>query len=180
MRVITGISRGIKLQTLEGTDVRPTTDMVKEAIFNTIQFEITGQTFLDLFAGSGQIGIEALSRGAKSATFVDANPDAVKVIKNNLEKTRLSNNATVFRNDYFSFLAATNEKFDIIFLDPPYRQNILEKALNTAVNCLSSNGFIICEHPVDIPLPEFVGNLKATKTTRYGKICITIYRKESE
>ena len=105
---------------------------------------------------------------------------AVKVIKNNLEKTRLSTNATVFRNDYFSFLAATNEKFDIIFLDPPYRQNILEKALNTAVNCLSSNGFIICEHPMDIPLPEFVGNLKATKTTRYGKICITIYRKESE
>ena len=107
MRVITGIARGRKLETLSGNDVRPTTDKVKEAIFSSIQFDIEGRRILDLFAGSGQLGIEALSRGAKSATFVDLNTDAFAVIERNLKNTGLKEMAKVMRADYFSFCAGT-------------------------------------------------------------------------
>ena len=120
MRVITGTARGRVLRTLEGEDVRPTTDRVKEAVFSIIQFEIEGRRVLDLFAGSGQLGIEALSRGAASATFVDMSKDSLSAVKYNLEHTKLGDNAKVVQTDALSFLKLTKDKFDLVFLDPPY------------------------------------------------------------
>ena len=117
MRVITGTARGRVLRTLEGEDVRPTTDRVKEAVFSIIQFEIEGRRVLDLFAGSGQLGIEALSRGAASATFVDMSKDSLSTVKYNLEHTKLGDNAKVVQTDALSFLKLTKDKFDIVFLD---------------------------------------------------------------
>ena len=116
MRVITGIARGRKLMEPEGMDIRPTTDNVKESIFNIIQFDIEGRKVLDLFAGTGQLGIEALSRGAESCVFVDQSKAAVKLVKDNLKKTQLENGRVV-QGDSISFLAG-REKFDLIFLDP--------------------------------------------------------------
>lgn len=125
MRVITGTARGRVLRTLEGEDVRPTTDRVKEAVFSIIQFEIEGRRVLDLFAGSGQLGIEALSRGAASATFVDMSKDSLSAVKYNLEHTKLGDNAKVVQTDALSFLKLTKDKFDIVFLDPPYASSLV-------------------------------------------------------
>ena len=129
MRVITGSARGRRLETLEGEDVRPTTDRVKEAVFSIIQFETEGRVFLDLFAGSGQMGIEALSRGADSAYFVDNSKKSVETVKRNLKTTRLEDRAKVFQMDYRSFLAANSKSFDIVFLDPPYKTGALQDSL---------------------------------------------------
>ena len=180
MRVITGSAKGRRLDTLEGTDVRPTTDMVKEAVFSAIQFDIEGRAFLDLFAGCGQIGIEAVSRGAKSSTFIDSNPNAISVIKGNLSKTGFTDKAKVIKGEYSSFLASTKEKFDIAFLDPPYRLNILNDALNTVTSVMSNHGIIICEHPSDVTVPESVNGFSLEKQRKYSKIIISIYRKDSE
>lgn len=125
MRVITGTARGRVLRTLEGEDVRPTTDRVKEAVFSIIQFEIEGRRVLDLFAGSGQLGIEALSRGAASATFVDMSKDSLSAVKYNLEHTKLGDNAKVVQTDALSFLKLTKDRFDIVFLDPPYASSLV-------------------------------------------------------
>mgnify|MGYP002675531026 CR=1 FL=1 len=116
MRVITGTARGRVLRTLEGEDVRPTTDRVKEAVFSIIQFEIEGRRVLDLFAGSGQLGIEALSRGADSATFVDMSKDSLATVKYNLEHTKLGDRAKVIQTDALSFLKLTKDRFDIVFI----------------------------------------------------------------
>ncbi len=180
MRVITGLAKGRKLDTLEGTDVRPTTDMVKEAVFSAIQFDIEGRAFLDLFAGSGQMGIEAISRGAKNATFIDSNPDAISVIKGNLSKTGFTDKSKVIRGEYNSFLASTNEKFDIAFLDPPYRLNILETALNAVTDVMNKHGIIVCEHPTDVSVPEAINGFCLDRQRKYSKIIISIYRKDSE
>ncbi len=179
MRVITGIAKGRRLKTLEGNDVRPTTDKVKEAIFSSIQFDIEHSSILDLFSGSGQLGIEAISRGAKSAVFVDLNPDAIKVVNENLAATNFENQAKVVRSDCFSFIAATNDVFDIAFLDPPYRDGILEKTLSAVTGVMSNNGIIVCERPLDISLPEYVNGFRETKQLKFGKILVSVYRKES-
>ena len=120
MRVITGTAKGRKLKTLEGENVRPTIERVKEAVFSIIQFEIEGRRVLDLFAGSGQLGIEALSRSAASAVFIDADKAAVAVVKENLEVSKLADKATVMQTDALAFLQTSNLTFDIAFLDPPY------------------------------------------------------------
>lgn len=179
MRVITGSARGRRLQTLEGNDVRPTTDKVKEAIFSSIQFDIEGRRILDLFAGSGQLGIEALSRGAESATFVDLNPEAINVIKSNITATGFDSVSKVLRADCFSFIASTKDEFDIVLLDPPYREGILEKTLTAVTNIMSDYGIIICERPSDIALPQTVGGFFEKKQLKFGKILVSIYRKES-
>lgn len=180
MRVITGIARGRILKTLEGNDVRPTTDKTKEGLFSSIQFDIEGRRILDLFAGSGQLGIEALSRGAESAVFVDINPDAVSVINQNLKSTGFSDNARVVRSDYFSFLASTNETFDIAFLDPPYHIGVLEKALSQVGDIMSDYGIIVCEHPTDVQLPDNVKDFSLAKQKKYGKTIVSLYRKECD
>ena len=129
MRVITGTAKGRVLETLSGDDVRPTTAKIKESVFSMIQFQIQGRNFLDLFAGSGQMGIEALSRGAASATFVETRRQAVATVKKNLQTTNLSENAQVFNMDCISFLSMKKGEYDIAFLDPPYKTGLLQKAM---------------------------------------------------
>lgn len=178
MRVITGTARGRNLQTLEGEDVRPTSDRVKEAVFSIIQFEIEGRRVLDLFAGSGQLGIEALSRGAEKAVFVDANAQAAVVVRQNLLKCGFEKKAVVLNTDSFAYLAsgARNDVFDIVFLDPPYRMGLVEKALPQVAPHMSMGGVILCETPMEEELPEEAGDFRIAKTYRYGKIKITLYR----
>ena len=124
MRVITGTARGRRLVTREGEAVRPTTEKVKEAMFSMIQFRIEGRRALDLFAGSGQLGIEALSRGAREVVFVDSSADSAAVVRQNLETTRLAPAAKVYRTDFAAFLQRGGEPFDLAFLDPPYRTGL--------------------------------------------------------
>lgn len=178
MRVITGTARGMVLRTLEGNDVRPTTDKVKEAVFSAFQFEIEGRRILDLFAGSGQLGIEALSRGAESAVFVDADKNAVKIVKENLAKTKLDSRATVVQTDSIAFLSMTDRIFDLAFLDPPYEKGLLQKALLKIDNLISEGGAVICEHPFREELDESYGSLIKTKEYKYSKTAVTVYRKE--
>lgn len=180
MRVITGTARGRVLRTLEGEDVRPTTDRVKEAVFSIIQFEIEGRRVLDLFAGSGQLGIEALSRGAASATFVDMSKDSLSTVKYNLEHTKLGDNAKVVQTDALSFLKLTKDKFDIVFLDPPYASSLVVDSMKLLSDVVAAGGCAICETPVGSELPERFGEFNFYRSYRYGKIKITVYRKEGE
>ena len=177
MRVITGSARGAKLKTLDGLSTRPTSDRVKEAIFNIIQFDVEGRRVLDLFGGSGQMAIEALSRGADYAVLVDQNAEAVKVIKENLKKVRFDQKASVFQVDALNYLAATHEKFDIIFLDPPYAEKLLEKALQkiSEIDILSEGGIIVCERPRDKAIPPVFGDLICSKDYNYGKTSVNLY-----
>ena len=179
MRVITGIAKGKRLKPLPSMDVRPTTDRVKEAVFSAIQFDIEGRVFLDLFAGSGQMGIEALSRGARFAYFVDSSNDAAKICSDNLKTAGFEKVSSVVRRDANAFLASCSEKFDIAFLDPPYKTGLLEtSALKVAEN-MKDSGIIICEHPLEETLSEEIGAFTLFRKYRYGKICISIYKKEN-
>ena len=180
MRVITGKARGINLKTPEGLQTRPTADRVKEALFSIIQFDIPGARVLDLFGGTGQLGIEALSRGAKSATFVDASNTACNLIRENLKRTRLQEEGRVICSDYLAFLGRCSEKFDIIFLDPPYAEVFLENALNriTEIDILQSGGIIITERPLEKELSMDFPGYSRSKDYKYGKVLLTIYRKD--
>lgn len=131
MRVIAGSARRIALKTLEGMDTRPTTDRIKETLFNMLQYDLADSTFLDLFAGSGAIGIEALSRGAKQAVFVEQNPKAAEVVRENLRATRLESQAVVMNCDALTALKRLEGKyrFDYIFMDPPYEQGLEQQML---------------------------------------------------
>ena len=177
MRVITGSARGRNLTAPDGLDTRPTSDMTKGAVFSILQMMIENSEFLDLFAGSGQMGIEAISRGAENAVFVDLNNDAISVIKGNLSKTGFTDKARVIKGEYTSLLASTNDRFDIAFLDPPYHIGILEKALGLVTNVMSEHGIIVCEHPTDVKVPEMIGDFALERQRKYSKIIISIYRK---
>ena len=178
MRVITGTARGKKLITAEGMDVRPTPERVKEALFSAIQFDIEGRTVLDLFAGSGQLGIEALSRGAEKAVFVDQSPVSIDHINRNLKNTELADKAKVIRGDYTAVLLGMTEKFDFVFLDPPYASGFLEKALKLVQKNVKEHGVIICEHPKEVTLPNEVDEFTVKKQYRYGKVYITFYKRK--
>lgn len=179
MRVITGAARGRKLLTLPGTDmVRPTSQKVKEAIFSAIQFDIEGRRVLDLFAGSGQLGIEALSRGASSAVFVDVSPASIEVVNKNLSVTGLDVKSEVIKSDYSSFLLRCSDRFDIAFLDPPYKSGVLIDALKKTVERMSDYGIVFCEHPVDIHLPDSIGGFGICRSYKFGSIKVTTYKKE--
>lgn len=179
MRVISGSARGRRLKELPGLDTRPTTDKVKESVFNIIQFDIEGRKVLDLFGGTGQMGIEALSRGAEHATFVDMAPAAAKIIRQNLEVTGFTDSARVVQSDWRAFLSGCREKFHLIFLDPPYKGTMLENALETiaAIDILSEHGIIICESPLDKELPDLAAPYEKGRDYRYGKIKVTLYRR---
>ena len=180
MRVITGTARGVQLKTPDGMTTRPTADRVKEALFSIIQFELPGARVLDLFGGTGQLGIEALSRGAKSAVFVDAGEPACKLIRENLKRTRLEQQAIVIRSDYLQYLNRCREKFDIILLDPPYAEVFLENALKciTEIDILQSGGIIVAERPLGKELPWDFEGFTRSKDYKYGKTLLTIYRKD--
>lgn len=180
MRVITGKARGVVLKTPDGMATRPTADRVKEALFNIIQFETPAAKVLDLFGGTGQLGIEALSRDAKSAIFVDEREDACRLIKENLKRTKLESQGRVVRSDYLAFLKTCKEKFNIILLDPPYAEVFLENALKmiTEIDILETGGIIVAERPVGKDLPwDFPGYVRS-RDYKYGRTLITIYRKQ--
>lgn len=179
MRVITGKARGIQLKTPDGMLTRPTADRVKEALFSIINFDIPGAKVLDLFGGTGQLGIEALSRGAESAVFVDAREESCKLIRENLRRTKLEKDAKVIRSDYLDYLNRCREQYNIILLDPPYAEVFLENALKriTEIDILQSDGIIVAERPLGKELPwEFEGFTRS-KDYKYGKVLLTIYRK---
>ena len=177
MRVITGSARGMTLKAPEGLSTRPTAEKVKEAVFSALQFEIEGRRVLDLFAGSGQMGIEALSRGAVSAVFVEADKTAARIIKENLQKTRLAPQATVMQTDALAYLRMCGSVFDLAFLDPPYAVGLLQKALAAAEPLIAEGGAVVCEHPATETLPNAVGLLRADRRYQYGKTAVTVFRK---
>ena len=179
MRVISGKARGVNLKTPAGTATRPTADRVKEAVFSIIQFDLPGATVLDLFGGTGQLGIEALSRGAKNAVFVDERDDACKLIRENLKRTKLEGEGRIIRSDYSTFLKSTSQKFDIIFLDPPYAEVFLENSLNriTEIDILQSGGIIVTERPVEKELLLDFTGYNRSKDYKYGNTLITLFRK---
>lgn len=180
MRVITGSARGRRLTAPEGLDVRPTTDKVKEAVFSAVQFELEDAYVLDLFAGSGQMGIEALSRGAARAVFVDSSQRAVRCINENLRNTGFERASEVISRDSYDYIRHTNKSFDIIILDPPYRQGHVAALLPLAAKKLSPGGYIICEYESDAQEPSAPEGLKLRKTYRYGKINVSIFYPEAE
>jgi 16S rRNA (guanine966-N2)-methyltransferase len=179
MRVITGSARGRRLKELEGMETRPTTDRVKEGMFSALQFDIEGRKVLDLFAGTGQLGIECLSRGAASAVFVDRRADAVRLIRENLQATGLQDRARVVAGDSLEFLKTLREPFDLIFLDPPYEAGLLEPAIAhiAGFDILKPHGIIVAEHPAERLLPVLEAPYRIHRTYRYGKIGVTIYHR---
>lgn len=176
MRVITGTARGRVLKTLECESVRPTSDRIKEAVFSIIQFDIEGRRVLDLFAGSGQLGIEALSRGAESAVFIDCDKATIATVKANLETTGLAEKATVLQTDALAFLQTSGLMFDIVFLDPPFADGLVQKALPLAAAITAPGGIILCETPHTEKLPEEAGAFKLHRVYKYSKTAITVYR----
>ncbi len=178
MRVISGSARGKKLLCVEGMDIRPTLDRVKESIFNMIAFNLPGAHVLDLFSGSGALGIEALSRGAESCTFIDISEKSAKVTKKNLEATRLDSLSTVINSDSIDYISKTNEKYDIIFIDPPYESDFyflsLDKIRERGI--LAENGLIILEYDLEIT-PNFdTDGFEIIKDKKYGRVKILIMR----
>ena len=180
MRIISGSARGRKLKEPQGMDTRPTTDKVKESLFNIIQFDLEGRRVLDLFGGTGQLGLEALSRGSAHCTFVEQRREAVALIRENLKRTGFSDRARVVQGEALSFLASCRERFDIVFLDPPYQGGLLEQSLEKIVqfDILREHGIMICESPQEEELPQAVGRCRLHRTYRYGRIKLTTYHRE--
>ena len=181
MRVITGLAKGRRLAELPGLDTRPTTSKMKEGLFSAIQFDIEGRRVLDLFAGTGQLGIEALSRGASFCDFVDSAPAALKVVQHNVKTCGFESHAACHRKDFAAFLSRGREKYGLIFLDPPYASGNLEWALEliTTIDIVVENGIIVCESPADRQLPELSAPYEKGKEYCYGKIKFTLYRRRA-
>ncbi len=181
MRIISGQAKGRRLKALKGLKTRPTSDRVKEAIFNILGPYIPGCLFLDLYAGTGNMGIEALSRGSKESVFVENNPAALKVIRDNLALTGFENDAQVIRDSVISALGKfqnAGRKFDIIFLDPPYEKDMslptLQKINDN--NLLEEDGMVLVEHHRREKYPERMGHLLLARQNRYGDTMISFYR----
>ncbi|MBO5415389.1 MAG: 16S rRNA (guanine(966)-N(2))-methyltransferase RsmD [Clostridia bacterium] len=180
MRIITGKARGVRLATLEGEATRPTTERVKEAVFSMLQFEIEGRQVLDLFAGCGQLSLEALSRGAAHAVMVDKSADAVKIIRQNALKTRLDGLCEIYNCEYGDYIRKNHGKrFDLVFLDPPYALNLCERVIGEllAADMLKSGTLIVCETGNE---DVFLGNdaladkFEIIKKVRYSHSYVTI------
>ena len=178
MRVITGTARGRRLKEPKGFDVRPTTDMVKESMFNIIQSDIEGRRVLDLFAGTGQLGIEALSRGAAEVVFVDERASSVKLIRENLAQCGFS--ARVEQAEALSYLERGGS-FDLIFLDPPYDSGLIDAALQKIQNIdiLNKGGIIVCESRREKVVKSLLEPYCLLSERNYGKIKITVYGKRA-
>lgn len=172
MKVTSGIRKGAILATAKDLSVRPTTDKVKQAVFNMIQFEISDRLVLDLFAGSGAMGIEALSRGAKHCTFVDIQPE---IVKKNIEKVRFEDCSAIVKSDYQVFLSRCTQQFNLVFLDPPYQKGMLEIALKNLVkNNLLLPGCLLvweCDAAEQVPLPE---EIRIQKERTFGRVQVRI------
>jgi len=181
MRVITGSVRGRKLKEPAGKDIRPTTDKVKESVFNIIQFRVPGARVLDLFAGTGQMGIEALSRGAAEAVFVDRSREAVKLVRDNLAATGLADRARVVNADSLAYLKSGG-KFDVVYMDPPYEGDTLDRALAeaAAVDILRESGIILCECEREKTLAAPGKGYEQIGEYRYGRIKIVAFGRTDE
>lgn len=179
MRVISGKARGVILKTPDGLATRPTADRVKEALFSILQFDLPGSKVLDLFGGTGQLGIEAMSRGARSAVFVDERIQACRLISENLKRTGFSSDAKVICSDYAAYLKNCTDKFDIIILDPPYAEVFLENALNkiSEIDILQSSGIIVTERPAEKDFSQDFPGYIRSKDYKYGKTILTLFRK---
>lgn len=186
MRIITGKAKGVNLKTLEGDATRPTSERVKEAVFSMLQFDIEGRRVLDLFAGSGQMGLEALSRGADSAVLIDRSTDAIKIIQDNALKCKLYPSCEILRSDYLDYIKRNRgEKFDIIFLDPPYALKFYAPALRTLLECkmLKSSSLIVCESGEEEIFDgdsELASKYEIFKQSRYSRTYITILQPNKE
>ncbi|WP_409967902.1 16S rRNA (guanine(966)-N(2))-methyltransferase RsmD [Bengtsoniella intestinalis] len=182
MRVISGIARGRRLKQLEGMETRPTTDRVKEAMFSILQFDIEGRRVLDLFAGTGQLGIEALSRGAKSCVFVERRKDALVLIQDNLKATDLAEHASVVAGESLEYVKKRRHQFDLVLLDPPYQGDLLENAILSIelFDILAPHGIIVAEHPAGATLPALQAPYVLHRTYRYGQIGLSVYHRSGE
>ena len=179
MRIISGKARGTKLYTLEGETTRPTLDRVKESLFNIIQEKIVGSSFLDVFSGSGAIGLEAASRGAKEVILCEKDKNAIKVIKKNIEKTHLE--VTLYETSFENMLEKINKKFDIIYIDPPYKTNLVYETVNKLINLdlLKTDSLIIVEtdeeERVEQALKEL--NVNIIDKRKYGRVHLIFLNK---
>ena len=182
MRVITGTARGRKLRTPTGDEIRPTADSVKEAMFSIIQFDIEGRSVLDLFSGSGQLGIEALSRGARICTFVDSAKQSIEITRENVKICGFEDRANIVVSDAATFLKRAQGKgtrYDIALLDPPYAAGLVNKLLPEVAELMNVGGVILCEVPLKTELPETAGEFVCRKTYRHGKTMLALYRHSS-
>jgi len=175
MRVISGFARGRRLAAPKGTKIRPTSDRVKEAIFSTIASYVSQSDFLDLFAGTGSMGIEALSRGANSCTFVDASPQAIKCIKNNLSNIGFEDRSIVMLGDSTKIVTRLTQIYDIIFLDPPYGCDLVVPIVKNLKLLLKEEGIIVVETENKIELPSQCDTFRLIKTVRYGDTQVGYY-----
>ena len=185
MRIITGKARGVRLETLEGLNTRPTSERSKEAIFSMLQFDIAGATVLDLFAGSGQMGLEAASRGAERVYLVDKSRDAFKIVSKNIEKTRLSDTVTARNEDSITFVKKCDAKtkFDIVFLDPPYATDLIDEALTILFEreLIGDESVIVCESDrFEILGLENSQKYDIIKTMKHGVAHISVLKIKSE
>jgi 16S rRNA (guanine966-N2)-methyltransferase len=181
VRVITGTAKGKPLKTVKGRDIRPTADRVKESLFNVIAGRVVDADFLDLFAGSGSVGIEALSRGARSCTFVELMTPHLKVVEENLASTNLKDRAELLRRDARAALVDLGhrkKRFDLIFVDPPYGQDLVPAALTSIDQhgLLAADGWVICEHHRKDPVPDSAGGLTKFRELVFGETVLSIYR----
>ena len=183
MRVITGKARGVQLKTPEGMLTRPTADRVKEALFSIINFDLPGAAVLDLFGGTGQLGIEALSRGSAHCTFVEKRRDALVLLKENLKLTNLQDQARVVPGDALTFLTSCREKFDVILLDPPYHTDLMDKSIESILlfDILAEHGIMVCETASDRELPALPEDkFEPGRSYRYGQIKLSIFRRKGK
>lgn len=178
MRIVGGKYKGRVLLEFKGKDIRPTSDKARESLFNILQFKIAGATFLDLFCGTGAMGIEALSRGAKKVTFNDIDRKSIALLKSNLEKLKIDEEYSVCNFDALRFLKTTTEKFDIIYIDPPYALELGQSAVEQSASALSENGLIILED--EKPFTGKIAGLNQTDCRKYGRIHLTFFEKGEE
>lgn len=178
MRVIAGEARGRRLEALPGTDVtRPTLSQVKEAMFSIVQFELPGARVLDLFAGSGQLGIEALSRGAARCVFLDESREAINVVMRNCKACGVFDRSRVSLGEAARYLSACREQFDLVLLDPPFRSEKLELVLPLVEKCLAPGGTVLCESETGLVLPAQVGQMTLQRQYKYGRVLVWKYTK---
>ena len=185
LRVISGKARGLKLDTPKNQDVRPTTDRVKESLFNVINSYIMDSNILDLFAGTGSLGIECLSRGAKNCVFVDKSKDSINIVRSNVKKARVENESTILNVDFkdaVKRLSTQNQKFDVIFMDPPYYENMFIECLKSIdkFNLLDEDGIIVVEHDTKDLFEDSIGRLNKSREKKYGNTTLTFYKLEEQ
>ncbi|NCU32668.1 MAG: 16S rRNA (guanine(966)-N(2))-methyltransferase RsmD, partial [Candidatus Moranbacteria bacterium] len=183
MRIITGKLRGRKLKSPKNFDIRPTSDRVKEAVFSILDpFMSENAVLVDLFCGTGNLGLEAISRGAKTVYFSDSSRESIALAKENIITCGVSDQAVILAGDFKQNINRIGEKVDIVLLDPPYSSGFLLQSLQAIdeFNILKDDGIVLCEHSSKENLPENIGSLHFFKTRRYGSMSVTLYQKMKE